>query len=511
MPLDEQTLVDLRGTVAALSDQLGEAQSKLSQIAQQLDAAVPIDPPPVSPPPPPPPPPEPVPVSPPPSPPPPPPPPIPTPSPPPPPPPVPTPGIPELLTPRRTLTVDRLLDLQRLCEKAEPGQHIMLPPNLSQGDRLRITASGTPDAPIVIRAPVLGSAKVRFPIDILGDYIVLWGLDFCDEDARLVVRGNYDAVFRCEFQGWRAPQAIQAHGGSNGLVRYCYLHAPGSWTPAEISGEGLNKWGALRMFIRVTGDSETFHPGLRVTDSLFKDALLRPVAGDYHKGQGDWIEWGEGPEHKDKLARGLIARNLFDGARDPKASGVVDLKCSDIEVRENTFRNSPTGYLSYRYGGKGRFLGNWAEASFGGLNLWGDGHVVAGNVLEDPPMVPTVPNPRRPAISLGTGTVGPNVWKGDGHQQPRNTLVAGNKGLVRVGYTKLVGDKATLPALGTRIEAHQGEIQVQQPYPGGWGKVTNAMLEQGTSYAPTTQVKLLTARKLTEADVGLKAPWTPLV
>lgn len=393
----------------------------------------------------------------------------------------------------RTIQVASDAQLRSAVAGARAGDHIVLADGTYTGATLTITANGTAQAPIVIRAARKLMAELRFTVTLGGDHLTLWGCKFTGDNGKVVLTGNHDRVLRCEFTGWRPGHAVRfGHGGSYGQVRYCHIHDPGAWTADELSGAQYG----MRINLRFVGSAATFHRFGRVSHCLFKDTIARPISGNYDTGQTDWIEVGEdGASYSGVNAAAVIEDCLFDGHADSNASGALDIKISGVTVRRCTFKNGSTARLDFRYGQDGQAVANWFKGSTAGISVAGGNHLLLGNVLEV-----------GARLRVLTGTMEWNAYQGTGRQRARNVLCVGNSGLLVVG-DKLGTAAATLPADGTRIEAHTGTIQTQQNYAGSWDTPVASLLEQGTTYAATASVSIPTARELGAADVGPDAPW----
>jgi hypothetical protein len=100
----------------------------------------------------------------------------------------------------RTVNVSTWAQLQTAFAGARPGDHIVLADTGSfSGDALTLSASGTAEAPIVIRGASKLGPTIKGSLNLRGDHNWLWGIK--TEGETILVFGHWFKALRCRFYG----------------------------------------------------------------------------------------------------------------------------------------------------------------------------------------------------------------------------------------------------------------------------------------------------------------------
>lgn len=262
---------------------------------------------------------------------------------------------------------------------AQPGDHIVLADGEWAGALLKFRASGTPAAPIVLRAQTPGAARLtgNSRLRMGGDWLVAEGLWFHDPatgsedviefraDSRTPAR--HSRLTQCAVTWDTSATAdrtlkenrwISIYGASN-RVDHCLAQGKVNrgatlvvWLDAPDGGRHRiehNRFGP-RPRLGVNG-GETIRIGDSSTSLLRAECLVEQNLFDRCDGEAECVS--------NKSGGNLYRRNLFE-----RVAGALTLRHGDnCVVEENVF------------------LGAHAPGT-GGIRVVGAGHVIRGNHLE---------------------------------------------------------------------------------------------------------------------------------
>ena len=376
-----------------------------------------------------------------------------------------------LAEPLRVVPVTTAEELATALADARAGDHIVLADGEygSESD-FRLSAAGTEDRPVVVRAARKLGARLISRLWLLGDYNIAWGLDV--HGPGMAIGGHNNRITRCRiyFDG-RKGECVYVVKGERGRVDQCDL----SVRKDDIEDPNVKlppTWSMMRTGINYGMKSaEDAHYDLRVDHNYFHDFPDPTLADrDYHEVAPTAVRVGYGlPEVSPRI---VVEHNLFERCG---CDSVINLKSSENTARFNTILDS-RGHITVRLGRLSTVAGNWLEDS-GGIRVLGDGHRVLGNYV------------RRCAMGIAI-MAGDATDYGEG-SQPRasNVFVAGNDSdRLTIGYR---WSNHTYPAIGTRVEAHTGPIARD--------------FEEATSISPSATESIPQPVRVTRAEAGLYA------
>jgi len=295
----------------------------------------------------------------------------------------------------RTLAVSSPSELSAALAQAEPGDRVVVGPGRYDNVLIRVSRSGTGQAPITIMAASLGG--VRFTgsggFDLAGaSHVVVQGFVFADGSG-LTVPGDAKAnrVTRNTFDGNK--------GGADLTVQA---------DDTEVDHNTFSNRTAQGVYLQVVGPgAHDMAKRVHVHHNYFYNHQYHGANG------GESIRFGlSGRQHAE--ADGLIEYNLFDKADGD--SEAISVKSSDNVVRYNTIVNS-RGTLSLRHGWNTRVEGNILIGGSTGIRFFGNNHVIVNNLVEDT---------SGPAMEFGGGEVRDDTTSGTDHESSDHCLVAFN-------------------------------------------------------------------------------------
>ena len=377
----------------------------------------------------------------------------------------------ELPEPVRVVSVTTAEEFAAALADARAGDHIVLADGeYGSESEFRLSAAGTEDNPIVVRAARKLRARLTSRLWLLGDYDIAWGLDV--HGPGMAIGGHNSRITRCRiyFDG-RKGECVSVVKGERGRVDHCDL----SVRKDDIEDPNIKlppTWSMMRTGINYGMKSaEDAHYDLRVDHNYFHDFPDPTLADrDYHEVAPTAVRVGYGlPEVSPRI---VVEHNLFERCG---CDSIINLKSSENTARFNTILDS-RGHITVRLGRLSTVAGNWLEDS-GGIRVMGDGHRVLGNYV------------RRCAMGIAI-MAGDATDYGEG-SQPRasNVLVVGNDSdRLIIGYR---WSNHTYPAVGTRVEAHTGPIACD--------------LEEATSISPSATESIPQPIRITRAEAGLYA------
>jgi len=332
----------------------------------------------------------------------------------------------------RDATAGNSRELSRALEHARPGDEIVLADGTYDGG-FTLTASGTAEQPIVIRAArILGAVIAEGAFEIDADNVILHGLDFA-ASVLLIGRRRRAARFRlrrCRFRDRPAAQPTIA-------VRL--YNAP------DFDG-AYNEWRSW------AGRGFAFALDQGAARPVMRHGLFRDTPPGFKSGDGEALHWSFGPP--DAAAMGLIERCKF---KNWNGDGeIVSIKASRNTVRQCVFENCE-GEVSNRFGGNNSYEACWFR------NSWGvrihDGCDLHGEARHNRVLGCRLENVSR-GIQIYGGDQPPCARpEGNFHNAAGECLVSGCEGLLVVGR---VFSQHASPARGTRIRQHVGPIELRE-------------------------------------------------
>lgn len=323
-----------------------------------------------------------------------------------------------------------------------PGDTLILKDGTWVDARLKLTAKGTKENPVTVRAETTG--KVVFTGDsricIAGEHIVVDGLWFQNPTGEEAIEMRLDSdelashcrITHCAVTNDLPPGDLTKSArfvslyGTQNRVDHCYIAGKTS------AGTTLVAWLAEGIEARHQIDHNHFGPRQRLG-----------------KNGGETIRLGDS---KTSLltAACIVEHNLFEKC-DGEAECISNKSCGNV-YRHNTFKGV-SGTLTLRHGNGCRvennvFIGDKAKGA-GGVRVIGEDHVVTGNIFQD-----LTGDDERSAMCLMLGI--PNSVP-HGYFQVKRAKVTGNT-FINCEHNILIGmsgdKKAKLPPVETEISGN---------------------------------------------------------
>ncbi|MCL4106757.1 UNVERIFIED_CONTAM: hypothetical protein GTU68_048201 [Idotea baltica] len=267
-------------------------------------------------------------------------------------------------------------ELKKAITDAQPGDDIVLSNGVWEDIQIHISANGTKDKPITLRAETPGEVYIQGKSDLKlgGDYLIVDGLYFKDgfSPSNAVIEfsvsdenvANHSIVKNCVIKDYNKMQRnftdlwVLFKGRHNHLD-HCYL-----------TGKA-NRGPTVRVDLEGNRNIKNYH---KITNNHFGP---RPPKGGP---SAETLQIGNSytsmcPSYT------MVANNLFE-----ECNGEVEIissKTNFNEFRNNVFYKSE-GSLVTRHGNYcivdgNYFIGDEASEQIGGVRLIGTGHVVTNN------------------------------------------------------------------------------------------------------------------------------------
>lgn len=445
-------------------------------------------------------------------------------------------GLPE---PRRTITVATMAQLAAAVAGSfaglqtvpagaagplQPGDHVILKDGTyASSTLLTIAASGTAEAPIVIRAENAPSgtiatakgARIKCPILVAGDHVTLWGL--LQQDApihpglgnrvagSLITKAAGTKVLRCWFLG----TAYTSTGGyqlsftadaKNGLVRHCTFEFDIANAKDPSTLPGTQYFRALGVDLQA---GKANNAGLEIAWCLFKnipgtDLNGWPIA--YSDFQTTAINVG-GIVNKNAGVRwgGKVHHCVMTGCGD---NVDFSFRCDGGEIAYNTVTGGKAG-LRARCAQNLRFIGNWADGL--GFQVYGDGHYYNGNVVAGSAAILLFAGDRTLEAYLADAAAG-----SDQYCVTKGVTLIGNRGKVVVGQDPTWGaNPARITEAVREVAIHRHETLAGAAVTGMGSVVVGGLRWQAPTFSSSLPPgeAVAEAVRLEEGQVGHTAPW----
>lgn len=273
------------------------------------------------------------------------------------------------------LPAQDLAGIRKAVAQANAGDIVQLPPGTYQDFELVLTAEGTAEKPIIVRAMDSGTVVFRGKsrVRVGGKYWVVEGIDFrgCQEGepffefrSKAGQEAEGCVVRDCSFREGVAGEAGKAAHwvslyGVNNRVERCYLAGKKTLGPT--------------MVVWVDPKRPNFH---RIERNYFG---ARPALG---QNGGETLRVGVSQVSMSN-SRTEVFENYFEEC-DGEIEVISNKSCENI-YRNNTFRRCD-GMLTLRHGNRCLVEGNvfWGEGKkgSGGVRIIGEDHRVVGNWMQ---------------------------------------------------------------------------------------------------------------------------------
>ncbi len=288
----------------------------------------------------------------------------------------------------RTVEVDDEQSLLQAVRDARPADRILLNDGVYRDLKLIIEQSGWFDRPLLVEARHPGAVTFAgdLRVELRGDHISLRGIRFTDgaRNPRMwrshgpglvAIYGDYCEVADClffDFDSANSAYITTSLDESGRVPRYADIHHC-----AFIEKRTLDQVINLNNTPR---KSDVGEPGIpmyhRISYCYFSNPPKKGNAGGGIR-VGYW--------RKD-YGRCLIDHNLFE--RQDSEAEIITSKSMENVYYGNTFLNC-RGTLNFRHGDRqvainNFFIGTDTKYGYGGMYVWGSGHIIACNFFKLP-------------------------------------------------------------------------------------------------------------------------------
>lgn len=261
-----------------------------------------------------------------------------------------------------------LSELAKRVADARPGDAIALADGAYGGERCRLTAEGSADRPITIRAENTGKAIIRAPVSVEGNGIHLEGLRFVEKGG-IEIRGGDCRISRCAMTDVRTGKWVRVLPESRHIeIDHCRFE---NKTDNRVEMRGCQ---LMQIVVRNAGEAHHIH------HNHFVDVPDGKSSNGYETLQliTEGNPYDPAPGH----CGSLIERNLFE--RCNGEAEIISVKSNGNTLRRNTFRDC-RGALVLRHGDGNAVAENFffgdGEPRAGGVRLQGADQVVVNNLF----------------------------------------------------------------------------------------------------------------------------------
>jgi hypothetical protein len=314
----------------------------------------------------------------------------------------------------RTVKVNSVAALTAAVAAATPGVRIELATGAyALAAPLKVRASGTAAAPIVIAAAAGAKAQIRGTggVEVTGSYVTFSGLSFLNTETFEVAAGTrHVRLTRNSFQ--LGPAAVN------------WVSVAGD--DAEVDHNQFVGKRTAGVFLQLTGPGTAgMAQRVRVHHNYFADHTFRGSNG------GEALRLGVSSRQK-ASARAIVEDNLFERVNGDQEA--ISVKSSDNVIRRNTIRDS-TGTITLRHGGRNTVDSNLLIGGTTGIRVFGNDQTVINNVVQD--------SSRSRLIEVGGGDIRDDSGSSTRHEAADRVLVAFNTVVVRTAWSTAldVGDE----------------------------------------------------------------------
>jgi poly(beta-D-mannuronate) lyase len=296
--------------------------------------------------------------------------------------------------PRAVASVSSVQALSTALTQARPGDTIAVAAGVYSGGTIRITRSGTAQAPITISAAKVGAAELTGATKVefgAVSHVVLEGFVFSG-GVNLTVPPSASAV------------RITRNTFNNVSGHNVSISADDS----EVDHNLFQNKTSEGVYLQVNGPGAR---GMARNVHVHHNHFLNHRFGGANNGES--IRFGlSGRQHGD--ARGLIELNLFERADGD--SEAIGIKSSNNTVRFNTLLNS-RGTISLRHGSGTTVDSNFVVGGRSGIRFFGNDHTIINNVVQDSSGLP---------MEVGGGEIRDDTNSTTAHEAADRCVVAFN-------------------------------------------------------------------------------------
>lgn len=268
--------------------------------------------------------------------------------------------------PQKEVRMISITELENRVNQAQPGETIILPDGIYEGEEANLIGKGTFDKPIILRAASRGKTIFKSPIQIEGQYLTLEGFAF-EAKGNIEIEGTGIRITRCTMTDVQVGKWIRVRPDSRQVeIDHCRF--------ANKTNNLVEPRGCQLMQIVVRNQGEKHH----IHHNYFLDIPKGKSSNGYETVQ--LITQGNPFDPDPGDCGTIIENNLFE--RCNGEAEVISVKSNGNILRANTFKNCRGG-LVLRHGDGNTvsecfFIGD-DEPRAGGVRLQGQDQVVINN------------------------------------------------------------------------------------------------------------------------------------
>jgi poly(beta-D-mannuronate) lyase len=271
---------------------------------------------------------------------------------------------------QRNIEVNDFGELQKAVSVARAGDVIILSEGNFNGEPLLISANGSKQKPIVIKAKVQGKTFIKSQLKLFGDYIHLKGLHFI-EAGKLDISAIGCKVSRCIWTDVNTGKWIQVWPTSS-QIEFDYNTFQNKTSNKNFPRDCQ----LMQIFVLNKNERHHFH------HNLFKDIPQGTTGNGFETIQLITKDNPFDPEPG--ASNTIIENNLF--LRCNGEGEIISIKSNGNLLRRNTFR-ACKGALVLRHGDNNIVTENYffgdGESGSGGVRIQGTGQVVVNNYFSN--------------------------------------------------------------------------------------------------------------------------------
>ncbi len=257
-------------------------------------------------------------------------------------------------------------ELVTMAAEAGPGDEVIIADGIHRDWQAEVAATGTADAPVVIRAETPGGAILQgnTRLTLGGEHLILRGLRFeqCGPGAVVWLSTDDSRVTQCQFFHCGNPRSTFGHifsiamGADRNRVDHCYFTGSKSMSLGQRVSEG-----------DVGVDN-------RLDQNTFRDIYRYSGNGQEN------IQIGSNQRDFGHIQpRAVVESNLFDHAWGD--GEIISNKSASNIIRHNVAAHCPRSAFTLRGGDSVRFEGNIIINCAGGVRVIGTRHEVVNNLM----------------------------------------------------------------------------------------------------------------------------------
>jgi len=269
-----------------------------------------------------------------------------------------------------TTEVKTTSELLNAISGAKPGDLILLEDGDFKDGAIRISAKGTSEKPIVVKAKNMGKAIFTVPVKIEGEFLSISGISF-SEHGSLEISGKNCRISRCTWSDAKSGKWIRVMPGSS------QIEIDHNLFENKTNNKELEKSCQL-IQITVRNENEHHH----VHHNLFLNIPKGKTGNGFETLQ--LITENNPFDPPGGHSNSIIEDNLF--IRCNGESEIISVKSNGNIIRRNTFR-ACAGSLVLRHGDDNVAIENFffgdGEKDSGGVRLQGTGQIVANNYFQE--------------------------------------------------------------------------------------------------------------------------------